>query len=261
MIWPLLMACKMAPNKPPKFQSVNGEKVKFLLGIAYMPNDFYLEAELGGRLELELDVVDRQGDDFQVLIPGAPPGLDFPPDGLTGHWDVPEDYWDGFVLLEVVVQDERGAADVLYIPVLVPGTDSGDSGFFPGASGVWVGDGALDDAGAFSGMLAWGNLVTGCVWAWTDTAGAQVTDDCPDCDVAWRLDGDAAQRFDGECTADENATPTRSGFGVGFASSLTIQGFELTDVVLIDPDGTGEWLPVGEGELTDTSFSFEAGVF
>ncbi|MFK7929096.1 MAG: hypothetical protein AB8H79_12965 [Myxococcota bacterium] len=103
----LLIGCgDVVPNKAPDLLTINGIEVKskrFDLGLGQG-----LSVTPGERLDLSLEVRDRQGHDVKVWFVAPPPGLEFDPDGLTGHWDVPaeDDLFEIYYSLDIALQDD-----------------------------------------------------------------------------------------------------------------------------------------------------------
>ncbi len=255
-----LLSCDVRPNDPPRFQSFNGQDIRYILGFATFRNlEFVLQTKVGASVDMEVEIRDPNGDKLQMLFPLAPPGMDWEADSLSGTWNVPEDYWRPFTQIQVLAVDDRGAADVLFVPFAIEGAlvDSGDFSFDGGA---WFGEGVITD-GTYTGLLAWGNATSGCVWAWPQVASTPA-EGCPACDVTLELAGAGGATFEGECSEDTKATETIEGFGVGYAAQAELDGFTLQDVIFLRASD-GSWRHVGEGTLDAETgaFSFQAFVY
>lgn len=136
-----LLSCDVRPNDPPRFQSFNGQDIRYILGFAtFRDLELVLQTKVGASVDMEVEIRDPNGDELQMLFPLAPPGMDWEADSLSGTWNVPEDYWQPFTQIQVLAVDDRGAADVLFVPFAVEGAlvDSGDFSFDGGA---WFGEG------------------------------------------------------------------------------------------------------------------------
>lgn len=93
------------PNKAPELVSINGIEIrakKWDLGLGEG-----LPVRPGERLDLTVEVRDRQGHPVRVWFVAPPPGLEFDPDGTSGHWDVPpvDEALEFYPWLEIAVQD------------------------------------------------------------------------------------------------------------------------------------------------------------
>lgn len=131
----LLAACGIG-NQSPSIETFNGvEPLKSPFGATYYVRDM-LPFEPGQHLELEIEVLDPEGNDVEIWWPEAPPGFDFPHDGTTGTWDVPEDYALPSWSFTAVVTDTASepAASLLSGSYVWPGYVPPDTGV-PGGTG------------------------------------------------------------------------------------------------------------------------------
>lgn len=103
MILLLALACG-ALNRAPRILSVNGLEVQ-TDAFGYSGLEDELPFTPGERLEISLEILEPDRQDFEVWWPYSPPGFDFPKDGTTGTWDVPEDVDAWGVSLDVIVTD------------------------------------------------------------------------------------------------------------------------------------------------------------
>lgn len=118
MILPFLFLAACVPgNSPPRFLSFNGVEVQRSLfgGNAFI--EVPLSMEPGAVLELELEVREPEGQDVEIWLPKAPPGMDWPYDGLQGTWTIPDDWDQPYTMLGIIVRDTapQPASSVLYV--------------------------------------------------------------------------------------------------------------------------------------------------
>jgi hypothetical protein len=86
-----LGGCVWAGNNPPRVLSFNGvETERDFDGDYFIDQDFTFAP--GETVPFELEVRDPEGHDIEIWWPDAPPGFDFPHDGTSGAWEVPEDF-------------------------------------------------------------------------------------------------------------------------------------------------------------------------
>ncbi|GEM_PF-5189694 len=104
----LLLACEGTGNLPPIFTAVNGREVFTELGQATIDGVF--EVEPGGKLRLEIDAYDPDGDTVWLAFPMRPPGLSYEARAPEGVWEVPEDYWATELTLYVLALDTKDHA-------------------------------------------------------------------------------------------------------------------------------------------------------
>jgi len=120
----LLGGCAdVVPNKAPELLAINGVPIKpkrFDLGLGAG-----LVVTPGERLDLTLEVRDRQGHDVKVWFVAPPPGLEFDPDGVTGHWDVPaeDELVEVYYALSIALQDDAkdSRSQTYEVPLSWPG--------------------------------------------------------------------------------------------------------------------------------------------
>ncbi len=111
-----LLACTGA-NEPPRFESYNGLKVKYLFGFAYPDGELGEEliVSAGERFDISIDVSDADGDEIELLFPQAPLGWSFEANSRKGYWMVPETYWSDHITLQVLAVDENGGASAMFL--------------------------------------------------------------------------------------------------------------------------------------------------
>ncbi len=117
----LLVAGCQLTNQDPLILSINGIKPRSMLGLRYTQEPLF--TEVGTTLDIELEVSDPDNDPTFVWWAASPPGWDFPPEGRSGTWTVPEDYWQEWVELYPVVTDDRDPAgtDMVWMAIYVEG--------------------------------------------------------------------------------------------------------------------------------------------
>ncbi|MCP4809995.1 MAG: hypothetical protein GY884_32060 [Proteobacteria bacterium] len=250
---PLLLACSSS-NSEPSWKAINGVDVSRFLRIPYMSAP--IAATPGQTMTLTFEVVDRERDDIEILIPKAPPGLTVDKGKLGATWDVPQDYWDSFEL-EVIAMDEHGAFEVVYVPFEIDGgTWQDDTGGL--GAGTWL-YGLADVSTGFDGELALIEQTedVDCTWYWPETSLVATVEDCDVCDRAWEVTATGGTTADGDCADVAMATETFPPTRIGFAATYSFRGYELTNVVLTEVEDYG-WAPVGEGTLVDDTLEFIA---
>ena len=112
-----ICGCNIGGNSPPKFQTFNDEKVKYLFGIAYLQSSIFqgIPVEPNTRWNFTIEVSDVNGDDVEILFPSAPGVIEFDQETRTGYWDIPPDVPNYYPSVQVLAVDEHGASDVLFL--------------------------------------------------------------------------------------------------------------------------------------------------
>lgn len=111
-------------NAPPVVMAVNGQKTVETFGTRSLPEPIPFSP--GKDVDLSLDVNDPEGGAVVVWWPRSPPGFDFPSDGVTGVWHVPDDYANA-AYLTLVVQDSADPPEGASLDIAF-GDGSGDTG-------------------------------------------------------------------------------------------------------------------------------------
>jgi len=245
----LLLSC-VSVNSEPRFISVNGQSVKRIFGIPFLPDA--LSVRPGETLEIEIEVLDRERDDIELLFPHVPAGFDFPRDGKKGTYSPPSEQTFEQIELEIIALDEHGASEVMYLLLEVPGAtwSFGDTGA-PSFDGPVL-FGEVDTSAGFDGYVGLyvEDDITSCIWAWESTTLTGTPTDCAECDQAWAFTASGGLQYEGDCSTVESATTELPEQQIGFAAEYDYEGFPLTDVVFTPIEG--EWLPLGQGTLEDS---------
>jgi len=113
LLLPALLSCADL-NRPPRIQAFNGYPV-----VRDAWGDTSVEEQLlfepGDSIDFSLDVLDPELQQLAVWWPESPPGFDFPYDGLTGTWEVPDDFDQSSWSFTTIVEDPFGETDTLQV--------------------------------------------------------------------------------------------------------------------------------------------------
>lgn len=136
-----LSACAAFDNRPPVLRAVNGVPYDEREGLPV--DDPAFEVRIGERFEITLDAFDPGGHGLRVWWPYAPPGWNFPYDGLEGHWDVPDvapiwPFTSLLVLEDLHPRDPGITLANIPLRLMLPGTD--DAPVIPAHAPVFTGD-------------------------------------------------------------------------------------------------------------------------
>ena len=83
--------CNIGGNSPPRFQTFNDEDVKYRFGIAYLQSSIFegIPCRTQHAWNSTIEVSDVNGDDVEILFPGAPGVFEFNQETRAGYWDIP----------------------------------------------------------------------------------------------------------------------------------------------------------------------------
>ena len=173
-------------NDEPKFETYNGQKIKYLLGFAYVGSlaDQEFVVRAGETLEMDFGIRDPNGDDFEMWFPYAPEGLDFPRNETKGAWTVPTSYHQEFVTFQVLAVDEHGAAGSIFLNYFLEGVQitQGTRGLLSG----WI--------DTVSGDVRLRLQYEGCEFlggSWDEPSAVPLTltslEPCENCDLAYEI--------------------------------------------------------------------------
>lgn len=175
-------------NDEPKFETYNGQKIKYLLGFAYVGSlaDQEFVVRAGETLEMDFGIRDPNGDDFEMWFPYAPEGLDFPKNETKGTWTVPTSYHQEFATFQVLAVDEHGAAGSIFLNYFLEDVQitQGTRGLLSG----WI--------DTVSGDVRLRLQYEGCEFlggSWDDPSAVPLTltslEPCENCDLAYEIEG------------------------------------------------------------------------
>jgi len=250
MIPLILLACQAGDNLPPRFETVNGEEIRYLFGfpISRVFEDFVAEA--GDIVELDIGVKDPNYDDISLLFPSAPPGLDFDSHERSGTIEITADYPLPFVELYVMALDERGASSLLVLgfPTFQAKEEDGFKFFH-----VFM-EGSGDVSDGFSGTVSIASGEIPCRWEWASVSGDEM-ENCPFCTHTWVLDlGEGAEVL-GDCSLFEEELSGLGELKIGWAESADIEDIQYQNPVFVW-DEELDWIPAGQGQIIDNQFDF-----
>jgi hypothetical protein len=247
-----LFSCKLGDNLPPRFERINGEEVKYLLGAPYSVFFEEYSAKRGDVIELEIEVRDPNGDDVQLLFPNSPPGLDFKPDERTGTLSISEDPTAGGVSLSVLAVDERGASSWISLSFYIDDFKEDTGDFLSFFSNGLYGEGGIEEG--YSGWLVFESELLPCRWQWPEVSGPPI-DTCASCEAAWLLQLGVGQALAGDCSMVEEELNLLEELRVGWAPHAELDGVEYLNPVFYYDQERG-WLPNGRGLVQDGRFEF-----
>lgn len=259
-------------NDEPKFETYNGQPIKYLFGFAYvgslMDQEFVVEA--GETLDMEFGIRDPNGDSFEMWFPAAPEGLDFLKDETKGTWTVPQVYHQEFATFQVLAVDERGAAGSLFLNYYINGVEipRGTRALLSG----WINTATHD---VRLRLQYEGCEFLGGNWDHPASVPLSVTpvENCQNCDLAYHIEGFSfTENTQGETSVDSGDNsdtgisneepPDPYGWGcrnlfdlqdlqIAFADNWD-EGYQNTVLLYREP----LWVPQGTGDIEATEFSF-----
>jgi hypothetical protein len=256
MIWlPLILSCKLGSNTPPRFQKFNGTKVKYIFGIAYLPEQeaANLITKQGERVDFDIEVRDADGDEIELLFPSAPAGLHFSANEKTGYWQVPTEPISESAPFQVVAVDERGASDVLFFNYYIED--------FVYDTGDWLNyfttklHGEANIEQGWDGTVHFYTDLLPCTWTWEETTGT-VDDSCQLCTKAWTVQLNQGEQSEGTCEEFSEILNEITEIRVGWAPEVVIDGVTYPNPVFYYVDGEG-WMPNGRGSVQNNRLSFD----
>ena len=112
---PIFLGCQ-GNNRNPEILSFNGVEPDTLLGIDLFTTPFNFRP--GTTVSLTVEAQDPDGDPIQIWFSLQPPGLAFDPDEAAGVWEVPEDFSEDYIGLNLIVSDDfdpQGVASI-FVP-------------------------------------------------------------------------------------------------------------------------------------------------
>ena len=193
----------------------------------------------GERFNIEIEVSDADGHDVELLFPNAPLGLNFESTQRKGYWDVPQSYFSDHVTLQILAVDEKGGAGVLFVTHHLNEVELPGRGL---SASVWgTIDQSTSTAEVYYAYNEW------CQWS-SNSVALDVIEPCPDCTHSWSLN--VALSSSEECFSIGEATR----LDIGWAPTLTVDGVELTDVMLMKHDD--QWSYAGTGSWEEDKLSF-----
>jgi hypothetical protein len=270
-------------NDEPKFETYNGQEIKYLFGFAYVGSlvDQEFVAKAGETLDIEFGIRDPNGDDFEMWFPSAPAGLNFLKDDTKGTWTVPTNYHQEFATFQVLAVDEHGAAGSLFLNYFLDGVEitTGTRGILSG----WI--------NTVSGDVRLRLQYEGCEFlggSWEDPSSVplqlDVIEPCENCDLAYEIQGfHFGEIFEEEGISENpndsgqvpNETPDTGdmeeeepeefgcrnlfdlrSFGVAYAKNWNT-GYQDTILMYREPI----WAPQGIGQVQGTELSFTMEVY
>ena len=243
----LLSACQLGANDPPKFSTYNGEDVNYLFGLAYVSLFEPERVSVGEHYEMNVEVSDPDGDQVELLVPGAPPGLTMDKRSHRGAWHVPEDLWTDYFTVQLIAVDERGGSDALFLTFEVAGVEL-DTGDEPIVYQLTL---DLSADGSVAGRAELYNPVLECTEVWMGVR-AHPIEACAQCEQSWVLDSRReAPLLEGTC---ERSWFTPHGLNIGWTRQTTVEGITYTNAVLIESEVYG-WSVFGTGTLRSNRLS------
>lgn len=261
------LGCNIGGNSPPRFQTFNGEEVKYLFGIAYLQSVIFdgIVVEPDTRWNIELEVSDANGDDIEILFPGAPGVIEFDQETRTGYWDIPTSVPNYYPEMQVLAVDEHGASDVLFLSLQVYqewdsaawDTSAWDTG--------WWNDSVYTNGPVLSGSVNLENGFVGsielqdprlqCRITWQNVEGQSI-DNCDWCERTWKFtlrNGTVETRPD-SCR-DLEASLESQEWRIGWAENPIWNDLIYDNAVFYDHPTAG-WSPMGKGNLEGYRFDF-----
>jgi hypothetical protein len=249
----MILACKLGGNNPPRFQQFNGIDVKYLFGIAYIPETEYLYANTGDKVEWDIKVRDADGDAIELLFPGAPATVHFDSDSTTGYWQVPDSPISDYAGFQIVAVDERDASDVLFVNYIIED--------YVYDTGEWLSIfstklyGEINVENGWIGEINFTTDIINCTWSWSETIGYEDSL-CPNCIKTWTIELRRGTQTSGECGDLEELLNEIEQLKIGWAPSATIDGIHYSNPIFQYVDGEG-WIPNGNGSLIGNRLNFE----
>ena len=262
----LLFGCNIGGNSPPRFQTFNGEEVKYLFGIAYLQSATFegIAVEPETRWNIDIDVSDANGDDIEILFPGAPGVFEFNQENHTGYWDVPAEVPDYFPQLQVLAIDEHGASDVLFLSIEVYqewdsagwDTASWDTGWsnIPSYGGPTL-TGSMNLENGFVGSMEFQDPRFQCRITWQAVEGQSI-ESCEWCDRSWQFtlrNGTVETRP--ESCSDVQTNLESQEWRIGWTENAIWNDLTYEDTVFYEHPTAG-WSPMGQGNLEGNRFDF-----
>ena len=275
----LMLSCGGTGNNPPRFQTINGREVKYILGFAYLSNPGEIfTAEAGETVTIDIEVTDINGDEIELLFPRSPKGWEFESTEKSGVWHVPEDPLDYFYALQALAIDEHGASDILYF-------DYGIAGFWD--SGLWdtafdfgdiLGDvqyllkGNGNVESGFEGTLTLEAQTSFCSvrWEFPQPYGIEVQP-CPGCVRAWKIRPNQGILGESDCQEifeayglDFSPDQLRSlvelpeEIAIGWTPSFLWNDIQYENAILYQADA--QWLPYGVGSIQANRLDFSLNI-
>ena len=276
-MWSLLFlfACNIGSNNPPRFQTVNGEKVRYLLGIAFINPETMFIATPGETQTIDIEVTDSNNDEVELLFPAAPEGWEFDSSSRSGVWHVPEEPLNYFYNIQALAIDERGASDVVWFGYGIQGLwDTGaasDTGFavetiLGDVKYVLKGNGNVEHDFQGSLRLEAQSYFCSIIWEYPEPIGIETTS-CADCEKTWKLRPRQGELIESDCDeilasydlpvsiADlhlESILPEE--ISIGWSPAYVWNEITYENAVLREEESL--WLPYGTGSLQNNRLAF-----
>ena len=270
-----LFACNIGSNNPPRFQTVNGRKVKYLLGFAYLGQDDIFTATPGETQTIDIEVTDINGDEVELLFPAAPQGWEFASSSRSGIWNVPEEPINYFYSIQALAVDERGASDVVYFNYMIDGFwdtgSSSDTGFavesiLGDVKYILKGNGNIENDFEGSLRLEAQSYYCSIIWEYPEPIGIE-TASCSDCEKSWKFRPNQAQLIETDCNEILASYGVETSINelnleailpeeisIGWSPIYVWNEVEYENAVLRESEGL--WLPYGTGSLQGNRFEF-----
>ena len=245
-----LSACKLGANDPPKFNKFNGEDVNYLFGLAYVSLFEPERVSVGERYEMSVEVSDPDGDQVELLVPAAPPGLTMDKHRHEGFWQVPEELWTDYFTVQLIAVDERGGSDALFLTFAVEGVDL-DTGLEEIVYQLML---ELPADSSATGRVELFNPLQECSEIWTGIQALSI-EACDQCEHSWVLDARGEEPLlEGTC---ERSWFTPHRLRVGWTRQTTVEQVTYNNALLIKSDTFG-WSIFGTGTLRSNRLSASA---
>lgn len=267
----LLTGCNLGGNTPPKFQTINGEEVKYLFGFAYVPSTIFspLVVQPNSQWNISLEVSDANGDDVEILFPEAPGQINFNQETKQGYWNIPDDIVDNYPTLQILAVDDKGASDILIYPLeIAQEWDSGmwDTGMWD--TGDWRNDRILDGSdlvGEFSidendnriqGTMEFLAPNRRCKITWAETKGSSLNP-CELCTHSWSItiERGSVESTQPYCLEQQQQLESVV-WNVGWSDRVEWNGLVYNSPLLYEHSTAG-WVPFGQATVQQGHFSFQ----